>query len=361
MNSLNVDAIGADSLNEVERFIPVKGRILVITSPSLIRHGLLDKLLEHIDSKRTLLYDSVKSNPSIVEIDNAISKYSHLNIRCIIAIGGGSVIDFGKILSVTLPLGLDKPLAKILNQEIKLSEIEKIRLVSIPSTAGSGAEVTPFSTIWDYENKNKYSINSIDLIPDIIILDPKLTSTQNEQLTVISAMDAISHSLESIWNRYATPKSIDLAFRALEFLIENLPLAIKNPNNLNARLGMQKGALLAGRAISITRTSVAHSISYPLTSYYQVPHGLACGFTLIELLKINMSSLKSTYPNNQDILERALLVIQSLNLADRILHFASAKQILELEPLMYKEGRIDNYMSEVGLNINSIISSSLIK
>ena len=174
----------------------------------------------------------------------------------IVSIGGGSTIDVGKLLAFDL----------------------KIRHTAIPTTAGSGSEVTKFAVFID--NGKKISIEDDKLIPDKFIIDPSLVVSLSPYQTASSGLDALCHAIESYWSPLATQESRYYSFAAINLIMDNLEKSYKDNGNEEWRKYMLWAANLSGRAINITRTSVCHAISYPLTIHYGIPHGIACALTL---------------------------------------------------------------------------------
>ena len=164
------------------------------------------------------------------------------------------------------------------------SEFAPPPIIAIPTTAGTGSEVTMWGTIWDEQTAGKHSISHPALYPETALLDPELTLSVPRETTVASALDALSHAMEAIWNRAANPVSDALATGAIGLIPGALRSVLAAPGDTAAREALLKGSLLAGLAISSTRTALAHSISYPLTAELGLPHGIACSITLPELL-----------------------------------------------------------------------------
>src|SRR5690606_8690282 len=160
-------------------------------------------------------------------------------------------------------------------------------VVAIPTTSGTGAEVTPFGTVWDFAERRKYSVTGPDLFPELALLDPELTSGLPPEVTISSGLDAVSHAMESTWNHHATPVTLGLAAKSLQLSLPALPRLHDDPDDIDARGAMMQASLLAGIAISQTRTALAHSISYPLPTHFDLPHGIACSFSLPALLEFN--------------------------------------------------------------------------
>tara|TARA_B100000925_G_C22009896_1_gene475723 strand:+ start:3359 stop:4411 length:1053 start_codon:yes stop_codon:yes gene_type:complete len=224
-------------------------------------------------------YFYVDEYPNFRQI-NELNKLNK-NFDAVVSIGGGSVIDLAKIFSLTTS---DKKVNSI--NDLKIRE-KKIFHITIPTTSGSGAEETIFATIWDRVNLKKYSFENKNLKPDTVFLIPELTASMSSHLTITTGLDAICHCVDSILSKAASSDSYELANSGLKLLTSNLELVINNPSNLEARTKMLLGSNLAGKVINKTRTSITHSISYPLTNYYNLDHGLACGFSLMEVVDIN--------------------------------------------------------------------------
>lgn len=176
------------------------------------------------------------------------------NCRQIIAQGGGSTIDVGKWLSHKY----------------------KIPLCVIPTTAGTGSEVTRYCVLTTNGKKKTYDLK----LPESYILNPQLVTTLPELHTVASGLDALSQAMEALWSKNATKESRIYSNVAIQLVENNLSKSLSNPENEQYRMNMLLAANFSGRAIEITKTNVCHAISYPLTDIYNIPHGIACAMSL---------------------------------------------------------------------------------
>jgi len=230
----------------------------------------------------------VQPNPELNDLESQSADAVNHQADLIIAVGGGSVMDSGKTLGVLLVKhGEGFSLREHLEGGGGAIEGAGVPVVAVPTTAGTGSEVTPFATVWDSTTMRKYSLSGPMLFPHTALLDPTLTLTLHESITVHSGLDAISQAFEALWNKRATPITTAYATQALRIALPALRPLVRDLSNLDLRIAMQTASLLAGLAISHTRTALAHSISYPLTLHLGVPHGLACSFTLPTLLGFN--------------------------------------------------------------------------
>lgn len=343
-------------------------KIVTITSKSC------KKFLTDINSERIL---EVINEPTLDSIDLSFKKifpiYKSLKNNgkdiSIIALGGGSVIDTAKILS--LMLGNEISSSKYAIAKSKSSKLdEKIMIVCAPSTAGTGAETTPFSTIWDKKNGVKYSIIT-NKMNRTIILDPTLSTSLPKEITISSGIDALCQILESTWSKKSDEFSIESASIAYANLKNNFLKVIKEPNNEEYRLSMLVSSYLSGRSISISNTTLCHSISYPLTALLGVPHGLACGFTLIETIRFNSESsdklLKNTlnstgHDNSRELISEIESILKYSNINKYLInHKKNIQQNLDkVLPLTINRSRTTNNPRTAELSdILSIINNSL--
>lgn len=263
---------GSGSFVKLEEILEKAKKIFLITGKiSFELCGAKERLLEmlgKIDCK-FIGFSGFSQNPRLEEIKRGFNLFEKEKYDCIIGIGGGSCMDVAK--------------------SIKLFHYnktgKKLPLIAIPTTAGSGSEATYF--IVYYEGKEKQSEGNPDItLPDYVICDSQLTISLPGKIIASSGLDALSHAIESYWCINSTRKSKELSSKAIKLIMNNLENAV-NSSSEKLRENMMKAANLAGKAINITKTTACHSISYPITSYFNIPHGHAAGLTLAEMLVYN--------------------------------------------------------------------------
>ena len=261
-----------DSSKKIEAILKDENPLLV-TSKGFRRHPIAPLLCSICNDKII----EVKSLPDFDFFREAYEKSQQYSHDSIVGFGGGSVLDAAKVLSVQTE-SFQNLESLIRNTESPNYSLKPT--VAIPTIAGSGSEVTPWATVWDHRKKMKHSLHLPDLWYGSAICDPSLTVTLSKEQTVISALDALSHSLESIWNKNSNPISLILAKSAATSIIESLPLLVKDLKNLRLREQVMLATLQAGLAFSNTQTAIAHAISYFLTANLDVPHGIASSVNL---------------------------------------------------------------------------------
>lgn len=352
---------GIGSLKLLPTLLPPKERVLLVTSAGFTRRGMTQRLLENLGSDYLVVYDQVKPNPELDDLDEATLRFRAESPAAIIALGGGSVMDAAKVLAVTLLCNRNYPLADIFRNGVHPEWHGRLPVITIPTTSGTGAEVTPFATVWDRTTHKKHSLAGDFMYPAHALLDAEQTASLPRDETLYTGLDTISHAMESLWNKHRTPISVALSLQALSIAVNALPTVLKRPMDMLARENMQQASLLAGLAISQTRTAVAHSLSYPLTSHLDVPHGLACSFTLPELLRLNMPTLTAENPHQESLFTALLEVLQSFNLHKEVARYASPAKVKDLKQYMINKDRIENFSGTIGAGLDELLHRSLIK
>jgi len=259
-----------------------------MTTPGMVRRGVVDRLKALCGDKILSSY-CADPNPTVASTMAAARNLHGIAAEVILAIGGGSVLDAAKGVAAQRHPGLPPDW---LSQHLRGGQaiptpFSPSPVIAVPTTAGTGSEVTMWATIWDEESGKKYSLFHPALYPQAAIVDPELTLTVPEETTVAAALDALSHAMEAIWNKNANPASDALAAQAISIVLSTLKGVLDSPSEMPFREKLHYASMIAGLAFSNTRTAIAHSISYPLTGQLGMPHGIACSFTLPEIMKVN--------------------------------------------------------------------------
>ncbi len=265
-----------------------KRRWALVTSQGWIARGAVEKIISRC-GKPISQYFNCDENPTtqtVLDVAAAVK-----NVDVYVGLGGGSVIDALKGAAVLSALdnNMETFLSHLREGTSLPSDLPALPIIAIPTTSGTGSEVTPWATIWG-ERGIKHSVNNISIYPSHTILDPVLTTTMPSELTIATGLDALSHAMEAVWNRRHTALSDAMASQAITMIRVGLLNVLRNSNDLGARRHMQTASTIAGLAMGTTQTALAHSISYPFTSRFGVPHGLACSFTLGEIARYNMET-----------------------------------------------------------------------
>tara|TARA_B100001173_G_scaffold278956_1_gene261410 strand:- start:1002 stop:2099 length:1098 start_codon:yes stop_codon:yes gene_type:complete len=291
---------------------------------------------------------TINDYPDLHYVGNVLDIKRSRSDNLVISIGGGSAIDIAKVYSAC-ESDNDNPIKDF--SEIKLTKDKKIFNIAIPTTAGSGAESTKFATIWDRKNNKKFSFENKLLIPEVVYLYSDFLVSLPKELTLTTSLDSLCHAIDSLWNKNKTPESIALSIEALNLIIKYLPMVMKDLQNKDIREELLKASNLSGQAINISRTSLNHSISYPLTNMYRVPHGLACAFSIISTHRKYKDEINNILGG--DLINKSVELLCNLDLE---LAFRKIDQFDELFDVnmvtknVLKNSRISNFQFEINTN-----------
>lgn len=261
-------------------------RALLITFPEAAALGIENAVAQLLGPQLAGIENAVQPNPDVDWLATMYERIwsDHTDVDCIIALGGGSVIDCAKAMLTKTSDGRFAPILAHLRDGAGLSADGAKSLIAIPTTAGTGSEITPWATLWDAAGGNKYSLHQPWTWPAAAIIDAQLMLSLPRHGTLASGLDALSHALESIWNIHRNPVSVGLAATAARQILATLPDLLERPGDLALRESMAAAALQAGLAFSNTRTALAHSLSYDITLRHGVTHGIACSFSLPRIM-----------------------------------------------------------------------------
>jgi len=271
-------AFGSGTLDQIGGLVAGRDYALVTYGEPGFR--TIRKRVETSAGLASVVIDNITQNPNYQMLEESCRMFGDIDtdIGVVVAVGGGSVIDAAKV--VVASGGNFSVVRQYLETGLGAEVLDKIPLIAVPTTSGTGSEVTCFATVWNTGVQKKYSLNHPSLYPEHALVDPELMLGAPQGLTVSTGLDALSHSLESIWNVNANPVSSALAVTAASDILDVLPVLADNLGNLNCRTKMARAAMMAGLAFSNTKTALAHSLSYPITLRHGVPHGIACSFSL---------------------------------------------------------------------------------
>lgn len=233
--------------------------------------GALENML-HSAGIRCVVYDKVRPNPTVQNVEAALKLYHTQSCQCLIAFGGGSAIDCAKAVGarVVYPGKSLNRMKGILRVWRKLPP-----LVAIPTTAGTGSEVTVTAVITDTDTHHKYTMNNFTFIPTHAVHDPAVTFTLPPHLTSTTGMDALTHAVEAYIGRSTTKQTRALAKETVKLVFENIEAAFKNGSDPVARANMLRAAYAAGVSFSKSYVGYIHAVAHSLDGQYNIPHGLA--------------------------------------------------------------------------------------
>jgi alcohol dehydrogenase class IV len=270
------------------------GRAVVVSDPGVAKAGILPRLL-------TLLHDAgitaepftdVEPNPSVETVNAAVDRFRRTRASFVIGAGGGSAMDVAKVVGVLGAHG-----GAVHDYEgIGKVPGPGLPVAAVPTTAGTGSEVTIFSVITDRERRFKMTLGSVHTVPQVAVCDPELTLSMPQPLTAATGMDALTHAVESYINTAHNPIAKTLALEAIRLIGRSLRPAYANGRDLRARTEMLLASTMAALAFARTRLGNVHAMSHPLGAHFDVPHGVANAILLPYVMEWNLLACLETYP-----------------------------------------------------------------
>jgi len=274
-------------------------RPLVVTDPGLIAIGLIQPVVSALveSGLAPTLFDQVREDPPEEIVLQTAQLGRAEQVDGVIAVGGGSSMDVAKVVAVLL--GGDQQLQQLYG--VDQVTATRLPLVLVPTTAGTGSEVTPVAVITTGET-TKAGISSTALLPDMAVLDPDLTMGLPPAITAMTGVDAMVHAIEAYTSRHRkNPLSDNLARQALHLLSTNIRSAVLDGGNRHARGNMLLGAMLAGQAFANAPVAAVHALAYPLGGHYHIPHGLSNSLVLPSVLEFNAPKACEQYAELAEI------------------------------------------------------------
>lgn len=276
-------------------------KVLIVTGPKIQKRGLLESLLEVMKEKKLqyAIFDNISQNPTDQEVEQGTALYKKEQCDCMIAFGGGSVMDCAKAIGARI--ARQKKSVKQLQGQFRVLRPIPV-IFAVPTTAGSGSEATIAAVVTEEKTHHKASINDLHLMPRYVVLDPELTVGLPAQTTALTGMDALCHAVEAYTNdRYNTDFERKMCRTAVRLIHDNLYIAYTDGSNLEARSNMQEAAFNAGRAFTRGGVGYVHAIAHTLSGLYGTPHGLAVAILLPHVLRAYGKKAQDKLANLCDI------------------------------------------------------------
>ena len=351
--------------------------VFIVTDSTMEKLGILKKIIENLpEDSNFKIFSEVESEPSKDVIDKGLKQIDGFEPDLFIALGGGSVIDAAKGIRLFYECpdikfeDLSVDFVDFRKRAIKFPSLGKTKLVAIPTTSGTGSEVSPVCVIADKKNNVKISLFDYNLTPDIAIVDSELVKDLPLKPTADTGIDAFTHSLEAYVSIYATDFTDSLCLQAIKIISEYLPVVIQEPNNLEARQKMHNASTLAGMAFSNASVGINHAMAHALGVQFGVPHGRANAAFLLSTIDFNSTMPTKFMPfsnyKNYAATEKYVQIAKLLGCAgnDEKELIANLKE--KIKDLLKRTGlpsrvselqiKLDNYLEAIPDLINKTIN-----
>ena len=268
-------------------------RPMLVSDPGVLAAGWVERATPHLDDVcvKWSLWHDLTPNPKDFEVQAAFESYLESGCDALLAIGGGSCIDLAKAVAILSGHG-----GHILDYEgIDRATRPIPPMVMVPTTAGTGSDVSQFCVVTDTKRRFKATIGGRALVPDISVTDPELLTTMSAELTAHTGLDALSHAIESCVSEACDFLSKGLAIAAIQGIVEHLPVAVEDPFDLTAREGMARASLQAGMAFTNALLGATHAIAHQIGGALDLPHGLLNAILMPHVMRFNAQTHADRY------------------------------------------------------------------
>ena len=279
---------GSGAIEEIGKVAKGLGasRSLIVTGKNIRKSGIVDRVSELLKAEgvESEVFDEVMPDPTVKLVEKGTEIVRNGNFDVIIGLGGGSNMDAAKAMSVMA----NNP-GTICDYEGSVTfETPPMKIIAVPTTAGTGSEVTYSSVMTDTERDYKFVVWSSMITATVAILDPEMPATCPLKARIAAGMDALTHAIESYVSKMNNPYSETLALSAIRLISDNLRMVVADPNNAEAMSNMQLAANMAGMAFTNTRLGIVHAIALPPSALFHVPHGIANAILLTYGMEFNL-------------------------------------------------------------------------
>ena len=315
-------------------------KVFIITDPFMIKSGTINKITDRLNGAQVTIFSDIVPDPPIELVVNGIEELKKVMPEVIIALGGGSAIDAAKA---------------IMDFSKKIISLNSIEFIAIPTTSGTGSEVTSFSVITDKEKGVKYPLVSDSLLPDVAILDPELVKTVPAAITGDTGMDVITHALEAYVSTNATDFTDALSEKALVIAFEYLLKAYKDGNDMLAREKMHNASCLAGIAFNCASLGINHSIAHTLGGKFHIPHGRTNSILLPYVIEYNSNIVGYDNRDYSLAAKKYHNIAKLLGLPSNNIRMGVKNLINEIKNLQ-KAMKLPTTLKECNVDINEVMA-----
>jgi alcohol dehydrogenase len=289
--------MGVGALSELPKSVAALGgqKVLLVADPGIVKAGVVSQVLAVLEANQysASVYDGVEPDPRMEIVEDCAAKALQADAQVLIGVGGGSSLDIAKVAAIVAKH--PGPVSRLFG--IGNTPGRGLPTIMLPTTAGTGSEVTPIAVLSDEGEKLKKGIVSDDLYADVAIVDPALMLGVPPLVTAYTGMDTLTHAIETYTSRVSLPFVDTLAVEAIRLVGRHLRRAVANGSDLEARTGMALASTYGGMCLGPVNTAAVHALAYPLGGTYHIPHGLANALLLPHVMEFNFPSDMCKFAN----------------------------------------------------------------
>ncbi|MEI2681143.1 iron-containing alcohol dehydrogenase [Erwinia aphidicola] len=357
MNINSTVIAGYQTLNDIGYLLQGKQRVLLVTDKNIAAIPAVQTLIEQVRGKVSSLHivDSVPPEPSQHDVATLLAALESRDVDLTIGVGGGSVLDVAKLLSVLCVAGAPTLDALLAGEKPQ----QRTPSLLIPTTAGTGSEATPNAILAIPEKETKVGIISPVMLPDYVVLSPELTTSMPAHIASSTGIDALCHLIECFTATVANPVSDNYALIGMKKLFASLETTVAEPGNLEARLNMLWASYYGGAAIAHAGTHLVHAMSYPLGGKYHLPHGVANAILLAPCMRFVRPAAVEKFAQAYDLLPDANPALSAEEKSHALVdYFAALVQRLKLPASLDELGIGSDhlpYLVEAALDVQRLM------
>lgn len=359
MNINSTVIAGYQTLNDIGYLLQGKQRVLLVTDKNIAAIPAVQTLIEQVRGKVSSLHivDSVPPEPSQHDVATLLAALESRDVDLTIGVGGGSVLDVAKLLSVLCVAGAPTLDALLAGEKPQ----QRTPSLLIPTTAGTGSEATPNAILAIPEKETKVGIISPVMLPDYVVLAPELTTSMPAHIASSTGIDALCHLIECFTATVANPVSDNYALIGMKKLFASLETTVAEPGNLEARLNMLWASYYGGAAIAHAGTHLVHAMSYPLGGKYHLPHGVANAILLAPCMRFVRPAAVEEFAQAYDLLPDANPALSAEEKSHALVdYFAALVQRLKLPASLDELGIGSDhlpYLVEAALDVQRLMKN----
>ncbi len=340
---------GEDALESLEDL--VCGRVLIVTDEILHTLGYVDEVLKHLKAENVEIFDQVEPEPSLETTKKAVEVAREFQPDCIIAVGGGSVMDVAKATRILYEIDIDPDQVTPFINLREFGYRKKAELIAIPTTSGTGSETTWAMVLTDIERKQKLLMANREAVPDVAVVDARFVVRMPPSIAASSGMDALCHAVEAYISPWGSEFTEPLALKAAEIVLANLAKSFEG--EVGARKKVHVAATIAGLAFGNSQVGAVHAMGHSFGAIFKVPHGIAVGLFLPYVLeyylnrdesrgKVEELAVKLGFDDGRGLISEVVNLMESIELPTKAMELVGEKEFGENLDVLVKHAMEDS-------------------
>lgn len=327
---------GVGALDKLSGCVPQNARTLIVSGKSALANGTVERIKKLLEPRMVDVFTGIEPEPSIQQVDEVRALFRQFQTQAVVAVGGGSALDVGKVVAAAG--NSEVPTAEYFYNRLPMPD-KGVFMAALPTTAGTGAEVTPNGVFTDKESNIKQSIRGGTILPSLALVDPELCVSCPANVTAASGLDALTQGIESFISRNANNATAAWAMQGVKLINDSIEFAVADGSDLAARSDMSEGTMLGAMAFAVSGLGAVHGLAHPVGALTHQPHGLICGILLPQVLKWNFPVCAEKLDElanfcglscGIELIGRVEYLLEKFNICRKLSHYGLQESDLEL-------------------------------